>query len=308
MKVNSKERSPRRRLAKGNMLFMCISLLAIAIVFVGLGTWVYFLFFSQKLLKNHAESFSLQAAQKLNPNDFAGKLNNLMGRSRELIFTARQMHSMTEADPELQSYEALAAQVLSESRESINFVSDERERFAKLSIVQLRQMLKEFDRESSPGLSLLSASACNMRIHDLRIGWLSKVESNVEASGANYDLLAFDRSQNYLIDGKNLSLYRGNVNLKLPGEDSDLDFVLSPLSAPVKGKSAPMRLVLADSFKDIFQLRKDGQNVIGDMSLCPSAVQVVMTMAVKEKVVGKLESGTMTIDTASTNGAGYEPD
>lgn len=287
---------------------MCTALLAMAIVIVGLATWVYFLFFTHKLLKNQAEDFSLQAAQQLNANDYSGKLNNLVCRSRELIFTARQMHSLAEADPEFIEYEPLAAQVLKESRESIKIVNEERAQFANFTLNRLREMLKSSDRASGDGLSLIGLSTNNTKISDLRVGWLAKVESNVVAPTGNYDLYGFDRNQGYFQVGKSSDHYKANLNLKLPGLDNDLDFVLSPLPPPGKGGVSPMRLVRADSFKNVLPLRKDGQVAIGTMTLCPSAVQVVMAMGVKEKVAGKLESATMTVDTASTNGACAEPE
>ncbi len=309
MEVNSRwRRNSGRRPNKGSMLFMCTALLAMAIIIVGLGTWVYFLFFTHKMLKNQAEDFSLQAAQQLNANDYSGKLNNLICRSRELVFSARQMQMLAEADPEFEDYKPLAEQVLAESRESIKIVNEERSRFANLTIDRLRTMVDNVDRSPVAGLSIVGLSTGDCKISDLRVGWLTKVESNVVAPTGNFELYGFDRNQPYFQVGRDTDYYKANVNLKLPGQDSDLDFILSPLPAPVKGTSAPMRLVRADTFKAVLPLRKDGQTAIGNMSICPSAVQVVMAMGVKEKVVGKLESGSMTIDTASTNGACSEPD
>lgn len=308
MEVNSRwRRTNSRRPARGNMLFMCTALLAMAIVIVGLGTWVYFLFFTHKLLKNQAEDFSLRAAQQLNANDYSGKLNNLIVRSRELIFSTRQLHAMAESDPEFADYEPLAAQLMAESRESVKTINEERSRFANLTLNRLREMLRCSDGNNG-GLSFVGLSTNNTKINDLHVGWLAKVESNVVAPTGNYELYGYDRNQPYLQLGKGTDYYKANVNLKLPGLDSDLDFVLSPLPAPVKGSSSPLRLVRADTFKSALPLRKNGQSAIGNMTVCPSAVQVVMAMGVQEKVVGKLQSGAMTIDTASTNGASLEPD
>src|SRR5208337_2268534 len=87
-----------QRLARGNMLLLCIAMFAIIIVVVSMAFGVNFLFSSQKSLLSRSEQFALKAAQQLNVNDHAGKLNNLQARSRELVFTARQFSQITESE------------------------------------------------------------------------------------------------------------------------------------------------------------------------------------------------------------------
>ncbi|MBX9691761.1 MAG: hypothetical protein K2Z81_05210, partial [Cyanobacteria bacterium] len=65
------------RESSGNVLFLCVAIGCVILVLVGLAFWLHLSFFSNQLLQDSSEKVVLQAAQKLNDNDNAGKLNNL---------------------------------------------------------------------------------------------------------------------------------------------------------------------------------------------------------------------------------------
>jgi hypothetical protein len=84
-------------------------------------------------------------------------------------------------------------------------------------------------------------------IDDVTFGSASDTQSNVENSATYPELRDYDQHSHYFEKGSNL--YMGNINAKLPSPDSDLDFKLASLPAPVENTVAPPRLITRRSFK-----------------------------------------------------------
>jgi len=290
----------------GNMLLLCLAMFAVVIVIGGIAFGFYFLFHSQSSLLSRSEGFALKAAQQLNNNDFVGRLNNLQGRSRELVYTARQMQQMTEEE-DFSELAPFAAQVMNQSRAGALLVASERSKLAALSIANLRTLAKNEVRPEEKEKQLANMSTYDPQIVDLQVGNLANLASNVEPNSAFPDLFDWDMQKGYIQSGKQLKLYRSGVNLRLPGPDRDLDFELAPLPAPVKGTLAPLRLTSGTSFKSTFTLRKDGEDTIGTCKISPSAIQVTMTVKVKENLLTEMQTGAKVTNTACTNGAAPEP-
>ncbi len=295
-----------KRDARGSMLFLCIAVLMVMLAVVGIAFCFYLVFFSHKHLQNWSEDLALECARQLNENDHGGKINNLVGHSRELVFSSRELYYKTNND-EFRTLQGLASQVLEQSRSGARLVSDERNRYVDVSMQNLRKTIKEAEARRKSGLLLTNFSASGAQVVDFKVGDLDQVASNVETSSGVTNLLFHDRQQNYIKTGKQIDLYKANVNLKLPGEDSDLDFELASLPAPVKGTAAPLRLTRGQGFKHSLILRSAGADKSGKCTVIPSAVQVVMTMNMQQNIVGKLESQTRTVNTACANGAWMEP-
>lgn len=291
------------RRCKGNMLFLCVAIGLIVLVLVGLAFWCQLTFFSNQLLQDTSEKVALGAAQKLNENDNAGKINNLIGCSRELVFDARSMHNKTINDREFSEYEKLAAQVLQQSRDGANLVADERQRLVNSSIADLRALVKEKTTPLGREVALFDAAVEKPRIESLSIGNLDNLESNVVASQGIPELTAYDTSHQYVRHGKDVDFYRAGDPLKLPAPDDDLKFELSPLPIAVSGNSAPLRLVSESHYKPTMVIVENGKDAIGSCSIMPSCVQVLMSVKMKSKVSTQLESGTKSMSTACTSGA-----
>ncbi|MBS2011126.1 MAG: hypothetical protein JST01_29000 [Cyanobacteria bacterium SZAS TMP-1] len=295
------------RRPRGNMLFLCIAMFALLIAIVGLGFGVYFLFFQQKRLQTRCEDLALKAAQQLNLNDYAGKLNNLQARSRELVYNSRQLSNATE-DDNYKEFAPLAAQVMNQSRDGAILVDDERKKYVSTSLSKLRQLIKNAAPADGKSLTVANVSADAAEVMDFKLGYLagSKSTSNVEVLEGPPDLFEWDLSKNYIQRGKGVNLYRAAVNLKLPGPDDDLNFELAPLAAPVKGTVAPLRLTSGEGFQNTLTLRENYKDLPGTCKWSPSAVQITMTAKVRETTAAKLEGSTRAASTACTNGAGGE--
>ncbi|MBX9953069.1 MAG: hypothetical protein K2Y39_28105 [Candidatus Obscuribacterales bacterium] len=300
----------RRQLAKrdarGSMLFLCIAVLAVMLVVVGVVFSIYLVFFSHQHLQSRAEDLALECARQLNENDHGGKINNLIGHSRELVFTSRELYQRTGND-EFRGLQGLAAQVLEQSRSGAVLLCQERTQYVDVSLQKLRKIVKSAETNKVGSLFLSKFTSGGGEVFDLRVGDMGQPVSNVEASSGVYNLNSYDHQQNFVKPGKQAELLVSNVNLKLPGEDSDLDFRLASLPAPVKGATAPLRLTRGKGFKHSLVLLDSGQERTGICAVIPSAVQVTMTMSVKQSVVGEFDSKTRTVNTACANGAWTEP-
>ncbi len=301
-------RSIHQRKADGNMLFLSVAMGAVILVLVGLAFWLHLTFFSNQLLQDSSEKVVLQAAQRLNANDNAGKLNNLTVNSRELVFAIRQMHDKAAFNPELQEYQQLAAHLVEQARLGASTVSDERQRFVNSTISDLRKLAKAPSKPFGREIALFNATVDQPRVIKLSVGSLDNMDSNVEASAGIPELTAYDSNHQFLKRGKHFDFYRARNKLKLPSPDDDLNFELSPLPVVVDGTAAPMRLVSDFHFKPSMVLLEDGNDTIGSCSTMPSCVQIMMTVNMKSKVATQLESGTQTLLTACTNGALREPE
>jgi hypothetical protein len=288
------------------MLLLCVAMFAIIIIVVTLAFGVNFLFSSQTSLLSLSEGLALKAAQQLNVSDYTGRLNNLQARSRELVVTAREMNQMTE-DEDFSEFAPLAAQVMNQSREGARLVASERQKFAALTIANLRMMAKKEFAAGTTGKQLANMSTDAPQIAELTVGNLANLAANAEPNSGLPELFEYDMQKGYIQRGKILNLYRGAINLKLPAPDNDLDFELAPLPAPVKGTLAPLRLTAGASFKSTLSLCKDGEDTIGTCTLSPSAVQVTITSKVKENILTEMQSTAKVTSTACTNGAGPEP-
>ena len=300
----------RRQLAKrdarGSMLFLCIAVLGVMLIIVGVAFSFYLVFFSHQHLQSRSEDLAMECARQLNENDHGGKINNLIGHSRELVFTSRELYYRT-GNEEFRGLQGLAAQGLEQSRSGALLVAEDRNRYVDFSMEKLRKIVKESESRNQGGLFLTSFSAYGGEVVDLRVGDMDQLVSNVEASSGVYNLHSYDCQQKYVMTGKQGDLFVSNVNLKLPNEDSDLVFQLASLPAPVKGNAAPTRLTRGKGFKHSLILRDAGQDKTGKCVVIPSAVQVTMTMKVKQNVVGEFDSKTKTVNTACANGAWIEP-
>jgi len=303
-KIHEKRRAKQR----GSMLLFCLAVMAGCMLMLGLGFSFYFLFFYHDLLQQRSESFAMKAAQELNLDDSAGKLNNLVGYSRELAFTAREMCTLTENNDDFREVQPLAAQVLGESHDGVKLVAQERERFVNALVVKLRQLMSENLKQAPGPSSLVTTTTSSPEIVDFELGTLENMQSSVEPSKGVPELSEYDLRKHYIQPGKGTDLYLSSVNLKLPDpRDSDLEFYLSPLPAPVQGTVAPLRLTSEKRFVEMLPLRKDGQDKQGTSKLSPPALRVVMSVKVKNKILIDTESGTKATDTVCASGASPDP-
>jgi hypothetical protein len=287
--MNSKNRIRRR---SGNTLILVSGacLLMVGSLFVG-----YFfinVFFVQNLLQKFADTVALNAACALNDSDRLGQMNNLVARCRELVYASRTTSQLIQTtSPQLQ---VLASQVLDEDRQHAQDLEKERSHLAELARGEAQDAVDTaFNDQIGLYRALLpSASLKPPQLVSIDFGFISSVDSNVDTSDGVEQLTSYDQSA-HLVNPAS-GLYFGNVNAKLPNEDSDLAFNLSSLAAPANESAAPARLALATAFQLSDQNNKE----------LPSAVKIVINAQVPTSGPFSDAASTLQVSsTAATNGA-----
>ncbi len=230
------------------------SMLAIIILSTGLVALLFLfclslgaLFLAHYRVQNALDQVALTGACKLNAQDRIGQMNNIIARSRQLVYASRQTESeIAQKRPQLRR---LAASLLDEARSSARDVEQEAKRLLTLSSKEAtRAMNDEFDKTcGAHALRLPGLEISTPVLVETRLGSLQGVDSNVSVLHGMPELADFDKHQSYI--NKKPDLYVQGANLKLPSEDADLNFNLASLPAFVNNISAPARLVLPGSFQ-----------------------------------------------------------
>jgi hypothetical protein len=270
------------------------------------------LFVNRTVVQSKAESFALESALKLNQQDNAGRLNLLTAHSRELVFDSRQLSNKVHSQmPEL---DGLAAKLMEESRDGSKVMEKERELLGDHIVNELIDGTKKFSTNENAGIALpfLGGNMTAPGVYDLEIGDVPGLPSNVDAPKGNPALCQYDDQMGYV--QPKLALYKSNVNLKLPAQDSDLNFELSALparsdQATANGIAAvPASLHKSDNFRRSAFLWKDGQKSALRGAKIPSAIRCIVSSAVKlDAQRSQPTSGKILLDTsAATNGTNPE--
>lgn len=238
------------------------------------------------------ESLTLKAATILNADDHAGKINNLVVQSRELVFDSRCAYNAT-LNSDYWYLEPLAHHLLDQSRWGAQYVDTGRKRLIEEEIKSL-QNLAVADQ------SLKNLGAV---VVDFEVGSPADRRSNVYDDEAD-ELQTFDKQKQWIeADTKR---FNGNVNAILPYEDHDLAFKISPLQAPSKGKMVQASLIPPNEFEKSAKIIEKGKPIAAQCDQMPSAVKLGFAFPDQlGKDYGSVEFKFQ--QAASTNGAQLVP-
>jgi hypothetical protein len=240
-----------RNTQKGNMLiFACVAMAVLA-----LGTVIAFsfggLFFVHNRLQTACDEIALSGARKLNDRNRLGQMNDMVARSRQLVFATRQQQQQVESLGNAPLLEKMSLQLTNEARQSAIDLDGERQRLTDIVESEANSAMQaQFDtikgsfamvlpwlRVDSPALVLSNA------------GTVANMQSSAHELEGLDDLVQKDRSCNLVVSGNPVNLYKAGQPIRLSSADSDLPFCLSPLPAPVKYDMAPARTVLPEKFE-----------------------------------------------------------
>ena len=249
-------------------------------------------------LQHYSESLALKDAINLNANDRAEQMNNLVARSRELVFNSRQ--AANAATGTHQYLQPLASDLLMLSRNGATRVIAEKKRLVQQTVCELKSHSKNLT--SVPHSAWLFANG-DCRVLNLEVGSMANQNSNVLASPGNADLFSYDLKAKYLIKGT--SVYAAAQNLKLPEGDSDLNFTLSAM--PQSPNALPVQATLAADrdFNPCVYLIKGGTDTLDECQEFPSALKV--TCSVSERTPDGRQSTLANSTVASTDSLGPNP-
>lgn len=245
--------------------------------------------FVHNLLQGFADKVTLAAACALNDSDRLGDMNNLVAQARQLVYASREMsQDISTTDPNLQ---VLANQLLDEDRNNALALEKERIHLANLACDEAQAALENAFNDQTgiyrtffPLLSIRTP-----KLVSVTFGYVNNVDSNVALLTGIDNLASYDQSSTMV--NTSSKLYVANKDVKLPGADSDLDFNISSLAAPVNGAVSPARLIQPNTMQESDQNHQQ----------LSSAVSVVISADVVNGA-----STHEVVSAAATNGAWLE--
>jgi hypothetical protein len=273
----------------GNMLWL--SLLGFLTIIIGLMVGASFinLLFIQNQVQKLTDEATINGAVKLNDGNRIGQMNDLVSHCRQLVYTSRQItYSVPNTSPDLQM---LSQQILDEDRASAHELEQERGRLQAVCANESKKAITEsLDSQTSIYRSLLPWLRMQTpHVVAIEFGSVKGVTSNALMNPVLEDLAAHDKTLKLYDESS--KLYFGNIDAKLPGDDSDLTFKLSSLAAPVNGTVSPARLALVDVFD-----KQKGQQL-------QSTAKVTVGTEVKAGSLADRKENLNVTSTATTNGA-----
>lgn len=257
------------------------------------------LYFVHNRLQTSADELALLGTSQLNLQDRIGQMNNMIARSRQLVNDADS--SNTEAQNNLEHLSEITDQLHNEAREGALLLEQERVKLSQACTQDATNAISNRFAEIRAGhaIALPWLQVAEPTI-EITYGRIDAVQSNVAELTGIESLDDIDRAAYITADGS--KLYKKNVNAKLAGNDSDLNFKICSLPAPVPtgapvapGAAAqyslsPARATLANKFQ------------VADSDHVSSAVQVKLKLNVATGMGASASSSLEALGTAETAG------
>ena len=293
----------RVRNKSGNMLvIVCVTMAVVALMMLALSSFGM-IFFVKNRLQTAADEIALAGAKKLNEHDRIGQMNNMLARSRQLVFNSRQQHD--KISTEYLHLQEIANGQMEDSKEAAQLLEAERVKLlADAKNDAIIAMKAKFDsiKDSFPMvLPWAQIGAPVLNDGDIKLGKMAEVESNVIEMGRTEsstlsdceELVNHDRGNTFVKVWPHVQLYRAETptEAKLPGDDADLNYKISSLTPPVDGTVSPARVVLARNYTSV----KDG--------FVPSATQVKISLTIGTGLGAAASEVLSAVGTAVTTGA-----
>jgi len=256
--------------------------LVVGLSFVG----VYFMYAA---LQNQTNDLALLAATILNEGDREGQMNNMVSFSRQLVFTSRKTYVRFADDLD---FEPIAKQLLDEARDGAAAVEAERANLLRTATSEAtNELASAFQKgmASQDKMTLPWIQTTSPRIVSVSFGYVDQVPSNVEPPKALTELAALDKQIIHTAQKDNY--YVPNIDAKLSGPDTNLDFNLTSLAPPVQGTVSPAHMILPTAFKS------DAPRHL------PSVVTIGVTLDVATQFPTKAHETMKVIGCAATSGA-----
>ena len=288
-------KSSKVRGNNGNMIIFVSCMLCIICILLLVAASFCSLVFQQNRLRASADEIALAGARALNRKDRIGQMNNMIARSRHLVYNARHQYEKAQTDyPQLN---AMAYKQLDEAREGAELLESQRKHLRNVANYEAEvAVINKFNQvKNTYELTLPWMKVKNLQINHRYLGKIKDTDSNVEVLESLSQLNTHDTSSHFISNEPGMKLYKEGVNAKLPGADSSLDFKISSLPAPVEGTVAPARIASTNAF--------DSLNSPTELA---SAVKVQLTVDVSTGLGPHGGSNMAATGTAAATGAGKQ--
>lgn len=290
-----------RRSDCGNMLLLALFFLALIIVMLILGTMMFGVFLSQQHAQHTIDEWTTQAAIGLNDSDKAGRMNQLVNWSRQLVASSHDTYDEV-FESKHYNLEPLAYYLLDQSRNGAELVDNARGLCIADTLNTLStKATNRFANNSGNIISLPWIEAHGPRLLSLSVGRVKDTDSSIYISDQLPHVVQSDLSKK-LVNPRS-TLYRGDVDARLDDEDAYIPFRLSSLPAAVRGMVSQSRLVDSESFVSTADLVSEGKRVNAACKYMPSAVYVRSEYTIINKLGVEEKHKLIVSSTAVTSGA-----
>lgn len=275
---------------RGNVLILTCVMLAIVALCLVVAFSFCGLYFAHNRLQASADEIALTGAKKLNERNRIGQMNNMISRCRQLVYSSREDYSTVKKT--FPKIERIADQLLREARQSALDLESERQKMRNVAELEAVQAMRaKFDSiKGTYEMSLPWMRVRTPRVIGIGLGRIDGVESNVEEFSLFDKLKQYDRDQGNTVVYAKLSLYKGNKNVPLKDDDSDLPFIMASLPAPILSEVSPARITLLDKYREV------------DDAPVPTATKVIMDLRVESGLGPQAGDTMVTTGTAITAG------
>ncbi len=253
-------------------------------------------------LRHDAERLAMTAALTLNKDDQLGRLNKLTLKARELVYTSRQSYSQT-LKPDHTRYKGLAEALLEESRQAAWRLQEEKQTLVESRLKEIHEAIAQCNSEPLPGVAWLHLSPTEVK--EVYLGDISGTQSGAFVSYFEPELVAHDVFCKY--KSRDSHQYRGKIDVKLPGDDNDLPFTLTPLPEPVTGNAQPASLHHFTKFEPSALYWDNGEKHEIDLRQPPSSIRVLMARHVKDTILQLINHDIAISSMAETSGIAPGP-
>lgn len=257
----------------GSMLILVVLAIGVIVAAALLGISMA-AFLSQRAQSQHkVDSLALAYAARINSGNRVGQMNEMVERSRELVYLSRD--TLTRCDEQSTDFLApLCQELLYDAYQGHELL--ERERRNQIAIVkdELQQAAEEHNNKaSSNSFGFLGFRVYEPKISRIDFGRVTTLQSNVRSRKAISELSYYDLQRGF-IEGKS-NLFKGQINARLPDcSDAGLDFKFSSLPAAVGMTTSPARNANPKIFVPACTIFSDGKPLDGKVDFMPSAVNV----------------------------------
>ncbi len=285
-----------------------VALVTVLILAVGLIGILFSTLLSQHSRAQYeVDSLALTIAKLINKGDRVAQMNQLVGRSRELIYTTRQSREACERE-RMGHLGPLLDQLMNEAYSSQAIVEYERKNQIETIAKDVREATQKYnaDRSAKSNSFLPWLKTFEPEVVRVDLGCIENVQSNVRNLSVVEELADFDRRSGY-VDPKS-NLFKANINARLPSPDDELTFKFSSLPALVEDSCAPPRVANSQVFKSFGPVIAHGKNVENKMEQLPQAATVYTTMDVAFDMEAKERHSISVTSTGVTGGAVSAPE
>lgn len=278
---------------RSNQAGSMLILVCVVMALLALGMVIAFsfagLFFAHNRLQTSADEIALAGARRLNEFNRLGQMNDMIARSRQLVFSTRKQYDDVIARGNSPLAEKFARLLMEEARAGADQLEKERRQLTGVVITEAEQAMRmKFDQiKGSYAMVLPWLTVETPQRVSIVTGTIAGMQSSAQELEGFDELVQKDRWSKNTYPAKPVNLYSAENDARLPTIDSSLHFRFSPLAAPVVNDMAPARMVLQEKF----------QKSVEDYAPCATRVELALKVATG---LGPHGGGTFKVASAAT--------